>query len=229
MIRLRFATFPVLFLAATLFAQQTPPVPPVAPPAAAAQPVKLPAALTNRCVVLVNAAGLPEEQLESLRAYVEKDLRVKVQAVTIKADWESLPARAPSLLSSNQVLVVALGNGTVENARIVAAPDNGWAIVNVGPLLALKEKQDQMLKQQTMRGIGYAMGVAACVDPYCCMRVSRVLADLAAVGNNFCPLTRKQFNFLAPQRGVFPAAGMRPVMMKKPAVKVETAPVPVKP
>jgi hypothetical protein len=194
------------------------------PPALAVEPAKLPASLANRYVVLVNAAGLPANQLEGIRSFVEGDLRVKVKAVTVQADWDSLQAHMPSFLSSNQVLAVALGKGPAESARILAAPDNRWSIVNVGPLLGLKEKQDQMLKQQTMRGLGLAVGVELCLDPYCCMRVSRVLADLAGVGNNFCPLTRRQFNSLAPQKGLFPSGIMRPVK-KKPAFTVESAPV----
>ncbi|MFO7534309.1 MAG: hypothetical protein R6X19_01255 [Kiritimatiellia bacterium] len=226
-----FSALPVLFLAATLLAQLPPaavpsdaPAGPPVPAAPAVQPGKLPASLANRCVVLVNAAGLPTNQMEAIRSFVEGDLRVKVKAVTIQTDWASLPAHMPSFLSSNQVLVVALAKGPAESARILAAPDNRWAIVNVGPLLGLKEKQEQMIKQQTMRGLGLAVGVELCLDPYCCMRVSRVLADLAGVGNNFCPLTRRQFNSLAPQKGLFPSGIMRPVK-KKPAVKVESAPV----
>lgn len=225
MIRFRFSIPVLLLTATTLLAQTTVPTPPATPNT----PHKgLPAAVTNRAILLVNAAGLPDEQMESIRAFAQKDLWVKVDTVNLKADWDSLPGQIPALFTSNRLVVVALAKGSPENARILTAPDNNWAIMNVTPFLLLKEKQEHMLKQQTLRSIGYVFGVSPCPDPYCCMKSSRALSDLNEVGQNYCPITRKEFSGLAPRKGFFAINPMRAQPVKKPAPAKPDA-VPAKP
>jgi hypothetical protein len=209
----------IILSASTLLAQTLPPAPPAAP----AKAKGLPAAVTNRAIVLVNAAGLSDDQMESIRAFAQKDLWVKVEAVNLKADWASLPDQMPGFFTSNRMVVVALGKSDKVSDRILAAPDNAWAVVNMGAVLNLKEKQDHMLKQQTLRGIGYALGLSSCLDPYCCMRTSKVLADLDNVGANYCPISRKEYKTLAMQKGIF---SVNPIRRPVPAVKKPAAPVP---
>jgi hypothetical protein len=220
----------IILSASTLLAQTLPPAPPAAP----AKPRGLPAAVTNRAILLVNAAGLSDDQMESIRAFAQKDLWVKVEAVNLKADWASLPDQMPGFFTSNRMVVVALGKSDKVSDRILAAPDNAWAVVNVGAVLTLKEKQDHMLKQQTLRGIGYAIGMSACLDRFCSMRSSKLLAELIDVGNNYCPSSRKEYQNLAVQKGIFPVNPIRPPIVRKPLEKKADpaqapAPAPAKP
>jgi hypothetical protein len=198
MIRIRFVLPALLLSAGTLLAQTAPPA-----PAPQAKMIAVPAAM-NRAILLVNAAGIPDDQMEVIRAFAQKDLWVKVEAVNLKADYAALPGQIPGLFTSNRLVVVALGKGSPENAQILSAPDNGWALVNAGPILALKDKQEHMLKQQTMRGIGYALGVATCFDPFCAMRAGESLADLSKAGSNYCPITRKEYQNQAVRSGFMP-------------------------
>lgn len=187
---------------AAVFAQEAakPAVPP-APAAPSEAALKREAALANRCILLVNAAELPAAEMEAVRAFAEQDLRVKVKAVEQAVAWAAMPEKLPGLLSDEVRLVVALGKGPAD-ARIVTAPDSGWAMVNVTPLLALSKIREHMIKQQAMRGIGYALGVAVCLDRYCCMRTSQVLPDLKDAGENFCPITRRDYENLTIQHGL---------------------------
>jgi hypothetical protein len=216
----------ILASSLTLMAQTTPPFPTVPE----AKPRTLPAAFTNKALLLVNAAGLPDDQVETLRAFAQKDLWLKVEVVNLKkTDWNALPAQLPTLFTSNRTVIVALAKGSPENARILVAPDNAWSIVNVSSIATFKDKQDHMLRQQTMRGIGFAFGVAACLDPHCCMKSSRVMTDLSEdVGYNFCPLSRKEFTSLAPHKGLFSINPILRGAVTKPAAPKPDA-IPAKP
>ena len=172
--------------------------------ALSAEDVK-PAAPPSRCILLVNAAELPAAQMEEIRNFAETDLNVPVKATELKADWATLPNQAAALLSPENKVVVVLGK-TPGAIRILSAPDNGWAVVNVAPVLSLKDKQAHMLKQQAFRGIGYALGLATCLDLHCCLRISQTVLDLQDAGCNFCPLSRRDYDNLIIQKSLCPVS-----------------------
>ncbi len=201
----RSALFAALALSAgTLFAQApaaTPPPPPqipnIAPP---------PAALTNRCILLVNAAGLPAEQAEAVRAYAENDLWLKVELLTIDAEWAALPGKASACLAGDRKMAILLGKGPADGPLILSAADNNWAMLNVPALFAGvdPQKQPMRLRQGVMRGLGFVFSLPICQDMHCVMRFLQSTSQLDQLGGNYCGPTRKIYFQAARQKGLFP-------------------------
>lgn len=162
--------------------------------------------VTNRCILLVNCAGISPDQFEVIRCYGENNCWLKVEGVTVDAEWSTLAEKAPTLMSGNRKLVIVLGNGPVTGPRLIVAPDDRWAIVNVASFTQAGPVKNPAfrLQQAMMRGIGFAVGLPSCMDMHCIMRRIRVQSDLDQMGSNFCGPTRRTFQVNCNQIGLHP-------------------------
>ena len=113
--------------ASYLWAQTAPPstdtLPPPVPPAGQ-EGRALHSAATNRWAVLINAARLPAAEFEEIRAYMEKDLWIRIEGIALSEPWSALPDRMPSLFTTNRVIVVTLAEGPLSGPYLLVAPDD---------------------------------------------------------------------------------------------------------
>jgi hypothetical protein len=165
----------------------------------------LPSAATNRWALLINAARLPAAEFEEIRAYMEKDLWIRIEGIALSEPWSALPDRMPSLFTTNRVIVVTLAEGPLSGPYLLVAPDDQWAIANTTRFLAGTTNRTLRLRQAAMRALACALGVPICQDPHCVMRILRRGPDpFLQMGSNFCGPTRRVYQSLAVQRGLIP-------------------------
>ena len=165
----------------------------------------LPSAATNRWALLINAARLSASEFEEIRAYMEKDLWIRIEGMALSEPWSALPDRIPSLFTTQRVIVVAMAEGPLSGPYLLVAPDDQWAIANTTRFLAGTTNRTLRLRQAAMRAFGCALGVPICQDPHCVMRMLRRGPDpFLQMGSNFCGPTRRVYQSMAVQRGLIP-------------------------
>ncbi len=160
----------------------------------------------ERGICVMDAAAL--SGFADLQAYVKGNIPVptRYESVTPAKGMtsDSWMAKIASIRTPADAAVVALVElpGPV---FLVADPDRHVTLVNVTALeLKTAAKPAVRLGQQTLRGLGAAMGVGFQYDPHCVMQPIKTVADLDKLGGNFSPPALQQLMMALSTQGVVP-------------------------
>ena len=146
---------------------------------------------------IVNAAGISDTALAEVRR--EVDIAVRFPTVITVGGSDVNAAKDDK---TGFVLVVAKEGGP----RILAAPEDGWAKVDVAGLDADgKEKFELRARKEIWRGLVYGLGGGNSKFPQCIMKPMRTVAELDANGAQMaCPEAYEPITASAKMFGIKP-------------------------
>lgn len=164
----------------------------------------------SRTITIINAAALDAEQMKELVAFLNTTLNLPLREISLEklteTDMLSLGRSLAAKMTSNDVCFVALSPGREKGTEfMVAAPDNNWAVINVGALKAGGPKASVFVlrvERQVMRSLAFLFGVGYTPDPHGVNRPFSSVEELDTMGSNFPPPSTEAFYAEASQRGL---------------------------
>ena len=148
----------------------------------------------SKVIQIVNAGGCDDALFANVRKLVETSFPFPVTS-------EAAAKEGP--LDTNSVARVALVSRD-DSPILLCAPDEGWAVVNVKPLLADNPNDfafRQRVQKETMRAMAYALGCGNSSARPCLMSEAETLTQIDALPKTYGPEPMAKTAHAARRRG----------------------------
>lgn len=134
-----------------------------------AQPIK-----TTIVKIYNTQTDVPAEEIAEIAEAMRKGPHFPVEITTSK--WDSDPVKEQGV-----GFAIAVFRDDSSPTKLVCAPDDGWAKINVAPFLADKpdgKKLADRVKREIWRGLAYSLGAGNTQNPLCALKPVASVKDL---------------------------------------------------
>lgn len=148
----------------------------------------------SKAIQIVNAGGSGDDVFASVRKRVEASFPFPVTSEAVATEGP----RDTNCVA--RVTVVSREDSPI----LLCAPDEGWAVVNVKPLLADHPNDfvfRQRIQKATMRAVAYALGCGNSSARPCLMSEAETLTQIDALPKNYGPEPMAKASYTARRRG----------------------------